>query len=104
LAINFPSSPTNGQIFSSNSRTWIFNSSANVWLASTSTGAGGYYVGNNGEVGASQGLGDIFRLHSNTLSFNVSVSAGNNAIAAGPIIVTPGYTLTINTGARVAIV
>lgn len=104
MAINFPSSPTNGQIFSSNSRTWIFNTAANAWLASTSTGAGGYFVGNNGEVGASQGLGDIFRLHSNTLSFNVSINSGNNAIAAGPITITTGRVLTINTGARVSIV
>ena len=75
--------------------------SANAW-ANTKTG-GGAYVGNNGEI-AGTGLGDIFRVHSNTLSTNSFVNTGNNAIAAGPISIAANRTLTINVGATVVIV
>ena len=71
--------------------------------ANTGAGAGGYYKGNNGDVNPS-GYGDIFRVHSNTMSANVYISSGNNSLAAGPITIATGYILQINTGARVAIV
>jgi hypothetical protein len=69
----------------------------------SSGGGGGSYQGNNGVVNPS-GYGDIFRVHSNTLSGNVYISSGNNSLAAGPITIATGYRLQINTGARVAIV
>lgn len=64
----------------------------------------GYYSGNNGDKGNATGLGDIFRVHSNTLTQNVTIYSGNNALAAGPITVASGTTLSIQTGARLAIV
>ena len=69
----------------------------------TSSGGGGYYNGNNGEKGASN-YGDIFRVHSNTLTTNVTIYTGNNAIAAGPLYVALGQTLTIQCSARSVIV
>ena len=72
----------------------------------TSSGGGsggGYYNGNNGEKNASN-YGDIFRVHSNTLSTNVTIYSGNNAICGGPLTIATGQTLTIQTGARTAIV
>jgi len=65
----------------------------------------GYYAGNNGDKGNSTSLGDIFRVHSNTLTQNVTIYSGNNALCAGPITVTgSSTTLTIQPGARLAIV
>jgi hypothetical protein len=64
-----------------------------------------YYAGNNGDKGNATGLGDIFRVHSNTLSQNVTIYSGNNAVAVGPLNITgSSTTLTIQPGARVAIV
>lgn len=70
----------------------------------TSGTGGAYYQGNNGDVGSASGLGDIFRVHTNILNANVTIYSGNNALAAGPITVNVGKTLTIQTNARVSIV
>ena len=72
--------------------------------ANTGGGGGAYFSGNNGDVGTASGLGDIFRVHTNTLSANVTIYSGNNALAAGPITVEANRTLTIQANARVAIV
>ena len=77
---------------------------ANAAFAKANTAGGGYYVGNNGEKGGFNS-GDIFRVHSNTMTESVTILSGNNAICAGPInIVGANTTLTIQTGARVSIV
>jgi hypothetical protein len=68
-----------------------------------SGGGGAYYSGNNGDTGDVTGLGDIFRVHSNTLTQNVTIYSGNNALAAGPITVDSGKVITIQTGARMVI-
>ena len=68
-----------------------------------SGGGGAYFSGNNGDTGDVSGLGDIFRVHSNTLSQNVTIYSGNNALAAGPITVDSGKSITIQTGARMVI-
>lgn len=75
-----------------------------VTISSTSSGGGAYFQGNNGDVGSASGLGDIFRVHTNTLNSNVTIYSGNNALAAGPITVAVNRTLTIQANARVAIV
>lgn len=72
--------------------------------ANTSSGGSAYYSGNNGDVGTATGLGDIFRVHTNTLTANTTIYSGNNALAAGPITVAANRTLTIQANARVAIV
>jgi hypothetical protein len=48
--------------------------------------------------------GDIFRVHTNILTENVTIYTGNNALAAGPITIQSGKSLTIQTNARVIIV
>ena len=77
---------------------------ANAAYAKANTAGGGYYAGESGEKGAFN-AGDIFRVHSNTMTQSVTILSGNNAICAGPLnIVGANTTLTIQTGARVTIV
>jgi hypothetical protein len=64
----------------------------------------GYFAGNNGNKGNAVGLGDIFRVHSNTLTQNVTIYGGNNAVCVGPLNLASNVSLIILTGARVAIV
>ena len=72
-------------------------------VAISAGAGGGYYDGNRGPQNASN-YGDIFRIHSNTLSTNVTIYSGNNALCAGPVTISTGQTLTIQTGSRVSIV
>lgn len=76
-----------------------------ITISATDGGSGGgYYQGNRGEVSPSN-YGDIFRVHSNTLTQNVTIYSGNNAIAVGPINITGNSTtLTIQTGSRTVII
>jgi hypothetical protein len=71
--------------------------------ANTAGGGGSYFQGNNGDVGTASGLGDIFRVHTNTMTANVTIYSGNNAICAGPIVIQSGKSLTIEANARVVI-
>lgn len=105
MAFNFPASPTPDQIYLSNGITYSWNVSVGAWLVvANNYSTGGYYSGNYG-VKSPDNYGDIFRIHANTLSQNVTILSGNNAIAAGPITITgASTTLTIQPGARVVIV
>lgn len=57
-------------------------------------GGGGTYKGENGEINA--GGGDIFRVHQRQLDTNVTIDADENALAAGPLTIASGVTLTVN--------
>jgi len=65
---------------------------------------GGFYRGNNGEVGSVSGKNDIFRVNSNYINGNIYFNAGENASATGPLSVNVGFILQINTDARVVII
>lgn len=106
MALNFPNSPINGETYSENGVTWVYDSSFGAWFVRSiaGTSSGGYYSGNDGNK-TPENYGDIFRIHSNTLTQNVTILSGNNAIAAGPITITgDNTTLTIQTGSRVVII
>lgn len=64
----------------------------------------GYYKGNKGTVGVADAANNIFRINANTLTANVTFTAGENASAAGPISIANGITLAVDAGARVSIV
>ena len=62
-----------------------------------------YFKGNDGAVGDAAAIGNIFRINGNTVSNNITFIAGENASAAGPITVANGFSLVIQSGARVVI-
>lgn len=105
MAMNFPTGPTDGQSITLSNIIYTYNGGANVWLVSTNvaTVGGGYFAGNNGDK-APENYGDVFRVHSNTISQNVIILSGNNATATGPVIVSGAQTrITIQTGSRMRI-
>ena len=68
-------------------------------------GGGSFFKGDNGDVGdANTGRGDIFRVHNQTLTADVTIDATENAMASGPVTVDTGVTLTVTTGGNLAIV
>ena len=85
---------TSGQVLTSNGTV--------VYWANASSGGGGYFKGNDGTVGTNGNT--IFRINANTLSNNVTIAAGENAQATGPVAVQNGFTLTVLTGGRVSII
>ena len=63
----------------------------------------GYFDGNNGATGdTTNGKGDIFRVHSQTLSSNVTIGATDNALAVGPLTIDSSTVLTVNGNLTVA--
>ena len=52
---------------------------------------GGKFLGET-----SGGAGDIIRVHENELNTSVAIDANNNGLAAGPLTIASGVTLTIN--------
>ncbi len=88
---------TAGQVLTSNGTT-----GSPYWAAAA---GGGYYKGGSATVGTlAVGGQNLFRVNANTLNFNTTIAAGENAQATGPIAVAAGITLTVASGARVAIV
>jgi len=70
-------------------------------VTSTGGGGGGTFKGENGEINT--GGGDIFRVHQQQLDTNVTIDADENALAAGPLTVATGVTLTVTSGGNLVI-
>lgn len=66
--------------------------------------AAGYYKGNFGAYGNPQGANNLFRINANSQVANITISAGENALAAGPLTVASGFNLTVEAGGRAVIV
>jgi len=71
-----------------NGQTLITNGSGTL---SWGAGGGGSFLGDSGG-----GLADIIRVHEEQLDTNVTVAANTNGLAAGPLTVATGVTLTVN--------
>tara|TARA_R100001509_G_C4689349_1_gene156288 strand:+ start:43 stop:507 length:465 start_codon:yes stop_codon:yes gene_type:complete len=70
-------------------------------VTSSSSGGGGTFKGENGEINA--GGGDIFRVHQKQLDTNTTIDADENALAAGPLTIATGVTLTVTSGGNLVI-
>jgi hypothetical protein len=90
---------TAGQVLTSNGTTIYWST------VSGGTSNSVYMKGGAATIGtlASEGT-NIFRVNANTLNYNTTIAAGENAQATGPLSVAGGITLTVASGARVSIV
>lgn len=66
--------------------------------------SGGYYKGNDGSKGNTANKANLYKINANTQTANITIEDGENAMTVGPIVISDGYILTIETGGRVVIV
>lgn len=55
----------------------------------------GLFKGNNGSDGDASAAGNLFRINSQTLTANVTISSTENASVTGPLTVADGIVLTV---------
>ena len=81
-----------GDLDPSNDKVIVLDTSTSS-LKRISAGAfgGGSFKGDSGGV-----IKDIFRVHEAQLDTNLTFDAGTNSLAAGPLTIASGITLTIN--------
>jgi hypothetical protein len=73
------------------------NSTGHISLEAAGAGGAGYFQGENGVTGdATNGKGDIFRVHEQELNTNTTIASGDNAGAFFSLTVATGVTLTVN--------
>lgn len=109
--------PANGEALVYNGSAWVNNTVSTVAtlndltdVDTTGVANGETIVYNSGtsswEPGTAGGNTTTFGLweHANTISANYSITSGNNAVAAGPITINTGITVTIPTGSRWAVI
>lgn len=105
MALDFPSSPTNGQTYTSSGRTWTWNSSTSTWestnnlTSSQVTTALGYtpynstnpsgYTTNIGTVTSVGGTGTV-----NGLTLSGTVTSSGNLTLGGTLSLTSGNVTT----------
>ena len=70
----------------------IFDTSASTFKRVSASGlGGGSFLGET-----SGGTGDIIRVHEEQVDTSATVAANTNGLAAGPLIIADGVTLTIS--------
>lgn len=93
-AIDFPNSPSSGDIFTTGGRSWKYDGSKWNLLPST-TGA----LMPTGGVG-----GQVFYENDQEVAADYGITPGKNAISAGPITINAGVTVTVPTGSTWTVV
>jgi hypothetical protein len=59
-----------------------------------------YFKGNLGTIGDPANKGNLFKINSNTLTASVTINSGENASVVGPVTVSSGITLLVESGGR----
>ena len=66
---------------------------------------GGYFLNKDGTTTTNASDKDkMFRVNANTTTGNITLAASDNASATGPITIGNGFTITVSSGARLAII
>jgi hypothetical protein len=107
-------SPANDQVLKYNGSGWVngastsnLDSLTDVVITSPATNQVLNYNGTNWVNSTPSGGGQFFgsatvkaiAYNANTIAENVTVTAGNNGLSAGPITISSTYTVTVETGA-----
>ena len=81
-ALNFPSSPVNGQVYTANGKTWIYSTSSTSWINQTGIGSQGFqgavgFTGSRGSQGAQGSQGDQgYQGYQGVIGYTGSAGAG----------------------------
>ena len=71
----------------------------------SSISLGGYFLNKDGTATTNASDKDkMFRVNATTTTGNITLAASDNASATGPITIGSGFTITISSGARLAII
>ena len=71
----------------------------------SSISLGGYFLNKDGTTTTNASDKDkMFRVNANTTTGNITLAASDNASATGPITIGNGFTITISSGGRLAII
>lgn len=90
-ALDFPSSPTNGQTYTANGSTWTYDSATTSWVSANASGGGG-----GGATGG--GTDKAFYENDITITTSYTLTTNKNALTAGPVTINSGATVTVPPG------
>lgn len=82
----------------------VLANSTGFYVNGQNLSTGGYYKGNDGAIGSTNGRNNLYRVNSNTQSNNITIEAGENALTVGPLVIQSGFNLTVQTGGRAVII
>lgn len=92
-ALDFPASPTLNQTYTANGNTWKWNGTS--WVTANVVSGGQFY---------GTATPKAIAYNANSISENITITVGTNAISASPISIASGNTVTVESGANWVIV
>ena len=97
MAINFPSSPSNGQIHTAQGIQWKFDSTGGTWLCQGSTGIFTLGIATSGSLGGIK-VGDNLSIDSTTGTLDAVMNLNNESISELTDVTFNNVTLDANNG------
>ena len=97
MAINFPSSPSNGQIHTAQGIQWKFDSTGGTWLCQGSTGIFTLGIASSGSLGGIK-VGDNLNIDSTTGTLDAVMNLNNESISELTDVTFNNVTLDANNG------